>query len=690
MHRLERNLRNGLVALGILITGSILAAPTQIQAAGNQSFMVYYRAWRDKLMNGVNTSLPDANPQSMTDIPYGIDIVNVFSYVPAGEEAKAKPFFDALKTTYAPALHQRGVKLVRALGYGGLLDIRKQYGNNPTPEQFDSFAKQLVDTLSTQYDLDGIDIDMEDYPSAADIKLSDGVINAMSKLLGPKANNGTLLIYDTNGSNMGPFQNVKDDFNFVGYQQYGSTSSRTAKAVSDYAKVGYPGSQFLAGLTFPEEGDHNRWLDTNPDNFNASHMHDVATYVNQNNLGGMFVYAVDRDGRTYGDFDLNHIVPTTYRWTKTAILESKGYTLDQVKVAARQHIDRVKGAKNWTADQVAQLEKAITDAQDIFQTVSVFMSDDYSTSIDPSFDAVYEILNPLVDKTALNAAIAKAAALNAGDYTNASWQALTSALNAAKQVNADQTASQTQIDTALKALNTALAGLVLQPTTPPSNVPSIILESGTLTIDDITGKGVQVWNDYTSNKKPLQLLSDGTNITYDAYVVTTSDGTWYRIGTNQWVSAADVALGQATVDALQAVVKTIDATQVFSTFGNNQKKVKVLNSQTSWKVFRQAIDAEGTLWYNLGGHQWIKASDVTVTSTTTPLRGVVTINYVPGYGIAMYNRFDANRHILTRKLAHASRWQVFQKTTTANGSVWYNLGGNQWIPAQYAVLTSNH
>lgn len=44
----------------------------------NKNFLVYYRAWRDVEMKGVNTSLPDENWISMSDIPYGINIVNVF------------------------------------------------------------------------------------------------------------------------------------------------------------------------------------------------------------------------------------------------------------------------------------------------------------------------------------------------------------------------------------------------------------------------------------------------------------------------------------------------------------------------------------------------------------------------------------------------------------------------------------
>ena len=44
-------------------------------------------------MKGVNTSLTDENWLSMDDIPYGIDIVNVFSYVPQGQENAAAPFY---------------------------------------------------------------------------------------------------------------------------------------------------------------------------------------------------------------------------------------------------------------------------------------------------------------------------------------------------------------------------------------------------------------------------------------------------------------------------------------------------------------------------------------------------------------------------------------------------------------------
>ena len=41
----------------------------------------------------------------------------------------------------------------------------------------------------------------------------------------------------------------------------------------------------------------------------------------------MFLYALDRDGRTYNEDDLNQIKPSNLLWTKTAIAESKGVSL---------------------------------------------------------------------------------------------------------------------------------------------------------------------------------------------------------------------------------------------------------------------------------------------------------------------------------------------------------------------------
>ncbi|KAA8713733.1 endoglycosidase [Lactococcus garvieae subsp. garvieae] len=373
------------VGLGILIFGPISA---QAQEESQQAkTMVYYRAWRDKEMKGVNTSLTDENWLSMDDIPYGIDIVNVFSYVPQGQENAAAPFFKKLKQSYVPNLHARGVKLTKAIDYSELLKI-PYAGNFPTAEEFDAYANKLLDEHVRQYGLDGLDIDMETYPSATDIALSNGVIRALSKYIGPLAKNGTVFVYDTNGSNLNPLKDVADSFTYLGYQQYGSDDTRTARAIKDYTGV-IPKEQFMPGLAFPEEQDSNRWYDAN-EPYEESNIYKVAKYTAENKLYGMFLYALDRDGRTYNNFDLNHIVPSNFLWTKTAILQAKGFSLQEAKNIALHHWERVgQGTENYQA----ALNK-INQAQSIYEVNKVLLgsSDDFANDgVSLQYDPMYEL-----------------------------------------------------------------------------------------------------------------------------------------------------------------------------------------------------------------------------------------------------------------------------------------------------------
>lgn len=76
----------------------------------------------------------------------------------------------------------------------------------------------------------------------------------------------------------------------------------------------------------------------------------------------------------------------------------------------------------------------------------------------------------------------------------------------------------------------------------------------------------------------------------------------------------------------------------------------------------------------------------TVASIEKPASGIVTINYVKGYGIALWNSYQANRHVIAnRYLMTGTQWR-YSATATVNGQVWYKLGTNQWIQGQYAKV----
>lgn len=697
----------GLLALGLIGRGE----PVQAATTQEPQFMVYYRAWRDKTMQGVNTSLPDKNTIAMTDLPTGIDIVNVFSYVPAGEEAQAKPFFDTLKSTYAPALHARGVKLVRAIGYSSLINIPEEFGgDNPTAAQFDGYAKQLLQDLSGQWGLDGLDIDMEEYPSADEIKLSDGMIKALSKYTGPLSGNpNTLFIYDTNGSTMGPFENVKDAFNNLGYQQYGSTSARTKRAVADYAAVGFDQGKFLAGLTFPEEQDNNRWYDTDPV-YTNSNIYDIAKYVRENKLGGMFMYAVDRDGRTY-EADSNRIVPTTFAWTKAAISEVKGISLDEAKAIANYYLQQNKG--KWTAAQVKTAQEAIDNGKNIYDVNKAFLNDDYQLALSPTFD-------PLAVKKELDASTALTTSKTDGLVKiDAATQAAEAAI--AKQTGWSTWAKQTAVNNvraaaaaAKKAINdaTTIAGVTAAVTsgsqqiaqaaatqpiapTPPVQYPAPVFSFGTNWVKDPTitvGQsfdpvaGIYAW---TSNNYATAIPSQNWQIagkvdpdrvgTYGlTYTITNDFG---RTATLQ--RTITVQARSLTETAAQGVLEISNAngTTLYGNPETTQSLGRTLTQRSAWRYFSIVKDTAGRIVaYNLGGKQYVQAGDIT-TDIVKPAAGVFTVRYAanPQWAIAVYNQ-----DLQVQKLIQPhSAWQTFGTKVLADGKSYYNLGGNQWARTDY-------
>ncbi|WP_088809272.1 MULTISPECIES: MucBP domain-containing protein [unclassified Listeria] len=399
----------GLVMLLCISLIPVIPPVKHAEAAESKNFMIYYRAWRDKEMKGVNTSLPDENWLSMSDIPYGINIVNVFSYVPPGQEELAEPFFKKLKEEYEPELHARGVKLIRGFDYTKLLEI-PYAGAFPTEKEFDDYAKALLDELMLPWGLDGLDIDMETSPTDAEVRISDGVINALSKYIGPKANNGTLFLYDTNGQNTKPFQNVSDSFDLLAYQQYGSNAERTAFASDAYSPF-ISKNKFLPGLTFPEEQDPvNRWYDaTLP--YEQSNIYQVAKYSRENNLAGMFLYAFDRDGKTYDEPDINSISPSNLLWTKTAILEVNGYSLDSAKSFALHHLNRIKYAKSLSSEEIQAIEKNIQNAKNLYDVNVAILGATYAEAVNPTYDPILEKELMAIDLTAATAALDKAEVL---------------------------------------------------------------------------------------------------------------------------------------------------------------------------------------------------------------------------------------------------------------------------------------
>lgn len=106
---------------------------------------------------------------------------------------------------------------------------------------------------------------------------------------------------------------------------------------------------------------------------------------------------------------------------------------------------------------------------------------------------------------------------------------------------------------------------------------------------------------------------------------------------------------------------------------------RTLAANSSWKIFGKVTNSAGTIVaYNLGGKQYVKASDITLTNPVT--KGTFTVRYSehPTWGIAVYNGALKVQKIIPA----GSRWATYGKKTI-NGQEYYSLGGDQYARADY-------
>lgn len=373
------------VVLGLFAASSLLLCGFLFGVEGSattvekseKTFMVYYRTWRDQ-------SIPSEqnNQIRMTDIPYGIDVVNVFHANVS--DADSKVFFDEVANVYAPELHKRGTKLVRGLDYRELLKVPTTQ-SQPTAKEFDDYAKQLLDKYMTP-GIDGLDFDMESTYTASQLKIAHGVIEALSHYIGPKSDTDTLLIYDTvDIFSLEPFTPVSSAFSFLGAQQYGSNATRAESSWNNkFSKTGIERSQYLVGLSFPEERTNQTWGDTR-EPYESSNLYSVANYVRTSETGGMFLYAIDRDG-IQGRND--QLLKSDFLWTKTAILESKGYSLTESQAFAKHYLARKND--QFSDRQVQELSQQIERATSHYEVNRVFLAAKYEEAVSPEYDPLKE------------------------------------------------------------------------------------------------------------------------------------------------------------------------------------------------------------------------------------------------------------------------------------------------------------
>lgn len=62
----------------------------------------------------------------------------------------------------------------------------------------------------------------------------------------------------------------------------------------------------------------------------------------------------------------------------------------------------------------------------------------------------------------------------------------------------------------------------------------------------------------------------------------------------------------------------------------------------------------------------------------------VKINYVPGYGINIWDNYE-NPNFTGERIKHGKTVAVLSSAIDQKGNTWYQIGENQWIQARYTV-----
>ncbi|MDO5026928.1 MAG: hypothetical protein Q4E50_03745, partial [Tissierellia bacterium] len=301
----------------------------------------YYRTWHD--VTSSNGGVSNGGLVEMDKLPQGTDLVFIFD----DWQDEASPFWTKLPE-YVENLHNQGSLVIRTIGTEflmgrtGLSKDKDKYPNNS--EGWSRLAKDMVEKYVLDYNLDGLDLDVEghNYNSPRfnenlhlvkeeEMQQIHGVYKELIKEL--KAHN-KLVIYDTTlGAGEKLFQENYMDIDLVLVQAYGLAGEvgepeyadgRFEDGIDDVWKdfSKYISSKkFMIGFSFYEENGSasgGRWFDvptlegkveiSNPvglsynrefvdGTIEDSRAGRYALWQPEGGLkGGLFSYAIERDG----------------------------------------------------------------------------------------------------------------------------------------------------------------------------------------------------------------------------------------------------------------------------------------------------------------------------------------------------------------------------------------------------------
>lgn len=289
-------------------------------------------------------------------------------------------------------------------------------------------------------------------------------------------------------------------------------------------------------------------------------------------------------------------------------LEVYGTPVDTVKTELNQAIADVEEAMETLneSDYSEASWKALEDALAAAKTASSTDGLTQKEVDDATLTLIDALANLSGDKTALGEAIDRAESLVQSDYSTASWNAMQSALNAAKEVCNDASAVQGDIDQAATDLTNAIEAL----TTDKTALAEAIEAVGNPTESDYSAASWTAFEDALNNANSVmenanakQSEIDGAqDALEEAFAGLTTDKSELEAAILAANDLAETDYSTASWDAMQAVLE--DARAVYANGESKQSEIdsalndlnEAVNALTTDKTDLQAaIDAAADL-----------------------------------------------------------------------------------------------
>ncbi len=207
---------------------------------------------------------------------------------------------------------------------------------------------------------------------------------------------------------------------------------------------------------------------------------------------------------------------------------------------------------------------------------------------------------------------------------------------------------------------------------------------------------------YTNSKNEHGIGTETATLTLPYQVGVAVNPVFYFMdGINQTITAGDkfnpmmfkVTQDQDSMDNLVSTGEIYDKapyvnnpskTGLDVTVGGNVDTTTPGNYTLTYVAKNVATGATTTLTRNI---TVLAKSDNKAGYDVNDFKTIGYVNYVPGYGIAVYDAPDGQ--FTSQRLPHGSAWRISHQAVSRKNSkdVWYQVGKNQWIKADYVSMT---